>query len=213
MAENTLKEIWSDNFTIRLTQQDKDFVDEHIDELFDGDRFIRARKAWMLLCEKALLNVKKSNESKPEDLMHIEELEDALGQHQTSISELTEQLTKSNQAKIELENKYAEALQQIEALQQNPQVQVQEKVIEKVIEIDPTTERLIKMTPLQSFLLAQIEHYHKTDASDILINRFFSRYIQGFSDFDIKIISASRLREIIDHFNKAQSEQKQTQQQ
>lgn len=205
MAENTLKPFYIEPFTVRLTKQDIEFVRDNFDELFDGDDSIRARQAWNLLCEKALQKITKNNQSQPEDLMQIRELEESLEKHQTSLSQLSDELKLVNEAKIELETKYNELLQQLEALQKNPQVKEIEKPIP--ISIDEATQVLLNMTPEERFILAQIEHVHKTDAYNILIKRFFNVYQErGNGDYEILRISPSKLKEIKAAFKAQQSQ-------
>jgi hypothetical protein len=201
MAENNIKRFYTEPFTVRLTGQDKQFVDDHFEDLFDGDETIRCRQAFNMLVEKALLKTQKTRESQPEDVLQIGELSEALQEAQQKLSELSAQFNQTVELKEHFEKKYNEVVQQLEGLQANPQVK--ETIVEKSIplEIDATTQRLLNLTPEESFVLAQVEHVHKTDATDILIKRFFNVYQErGNGDYNILRIAPTKLKEIKDHF-------------
>ncbi|MDD5358595.1 MAG: hypothetical protein PHX80_05570 [Candidatus Nanoarchaeia archaeon] len=192
-------------FATRLTSQEVDYVRENLEELFDGDEGIQPRKGFMMLVEKALYKVKKTTEGLPADKEKIKELEDLLSSSESKYNENVAEFNQLVDLKEDLEAKLLEANQQIEALRQSPNVKEVEKIIER--QIDPSTQRLLNLSPLEAFVLAQVEHVHKTDAKGILIDRFFNVYQKrGNGDFDILRISPSKMAEIEAAF-KAQQQQ------
>lgn len=182
-------------FAVRLTNQEIDFVRENYDELFDGDESIQPRAAFINLAEKALIKIAKTRESLPEDLQHIQEL-------QAEIEKLKAeklQLVSSLNSAVELKDSYERKLKDLE---NNPAVAIEPEKVEITVERELLpTERLLQLTPEQSFILAEIEKVHNTDAKGILIDRFFMIYQErGNGDFNIKRITPTALTRIKQHF-------------
>ncbi|NJK98338.1 MAG: hypothetical protein HC905_28540 [Bacteroidales bacterium] len=159
-----------------------------------------------MLAEKALLKVKKNSESKPEDLQAIanqqeinreliKELEDLKNSQREISAQFNDAVNHKLKAESEVEELSGRVLQLQEALREK-EISIQDPQ-EPVIEI---TDRLLKLTPMESFVLAQIEKVHSCDAKEILINRFFMVYQRrGNGDYDIKRITPSAFRQIEDH--------------
>jgi phosphoglycerate-specific signal transduction histidine kinase len=204
-------------FAVRLTGQEITFVKENFDELFDGDITINPRTAFIGLCDKALIKVSKTNQSLPADKQLIEQLEKELGQLKSKHNEITAQFNSCVELKADLEKKLEDASAQIELLSKQsdvtPELQVlqQENLrlrneLEKPFELKPE-QRLLTLTPLESFILDQIEKVHNTDAKDILINRFFNIYQdRGNGDYDIKRIAPGAMQKIKRLYSSAKTE-------
>lgn len=190
-------------FGVRLTDDEINFVSENFDELFDGDRDIQPRKAFIMLCEKALYKLKKEKTSLPEDLErikmledHIQELENDLKDSSDRLTEISSQFNDAVNHKLRAEKQVEELTAKVLELQQ--QLEQVNKPADGIV-LTPT-DRLLKLTPLESFVLAQIEKVHQCDAKEILINRFFMVYQKrGNGDYEIKRITPSAYAQIEAH--------------
>lgn len=190
-------------FGVRLTDDEISFIRENYDDLFDGDESIQPRKAFMLIVEKALSKIKKNNQSLPEDVekirslqIHINELTKELEECQNRQRELSSQFNDAVNRKIVAEKKAEELSENLLNIQEKLQ-KVSELTVEPVLE---ATDRLLKLTPLESFVLAQIEKVHACDAKEILINRMFMVYQRrGNGDYDIKRITPAAFAQIEAH--------------
>jgi hypothetical protein len=193
-------------FAVRLTSDEVNFCRENFDDLFDGDQTIQPRKAFMLIAEKSLAKIKRVSESQPADLTRIAELEKALAESELQRKTTNTQFNDLVALHTNLKEKHEKLTTDFEVLKANPGTTEIEKTVEVPVERQLLpTERLLQLTPLESFILAQIETVHKTDAKGILIDRFFNVYQKrGNGDFDILRISPSKYSEIVNHF-KAQS--------
>jgi predicted RNase H-like nuclease (RuvC/YqgF family) len=193
-------------FGVRLTDNEIDFVTENFDDLFDGDREIQPRKAFILLCEKALYKIQKEKTSLPADLQKISSLQNIINELTKDQEELqnrqTEIATQFNDAvtrKINAEKRVEELSERVLQLEQA--LREKETGSQEPVELVlSATDRLLKLTPLESFVLAQIEKVHACDAKEILINRFFMVYQRrGNGDYDIKRITPSAYAQIESH--------------
>ena len=189
-------------FAVRLTADEVNFCRENFDELFDGDISIQPRKAFILIAEKSLAKIKKNTESQPADLTRIALLEKDFAESELQRKQTNTQFNDVVERYKHLQEQHAKLLIELEAIKANPQISEIEKEVERPLQ---ATERLLKLTPVESFMLAQIESVHKTDAKNILIDRFFNVYQKsGNGDFDILRISPRKYVEIENHF-KAQN--------
>jgi hypothetical protein len=187
-------------FGVRLTQQDIDFIEENYNELFDGDKDIQPRKAFMLIAEKAMYTIKKNTASQPKDLERIAELENQLKELQDKHNLVSSQLNSAVELKNDFERKYNEVNEKLENL---PEKTDSEPV---TIERELTSnERLLVLTNYEAYLLALVENHHKTDAKTLLIDRLFKVYQErGPGDFNIVKLSASKIAEIKNLFKTQQ---------
>jgi len=205
--ENTPLFFEKQPFSVRLTSDELAFCRENFDELFDGDTTIQPRKAFMLIAEKSLAKIKKNTESKPADLVRINELENKIlainadleaseTQRKQTMAQFND-LVLSNTNLQERYNRLSADYDVLKAALENPEHTEPVITERELLE----TERLLKLSPVESFILAQIESVHKTDAKGILIDRFFNVYQRrGNGDFDIKRITPDKYTQIVNHF-------------
>jgi hypothetical protein len=203
MAELKIDFFRDKPFAVRLTDQEIEAVANDFDTLFDGDRNIRPRQAFMMLVDKALYNIKKINESSPADKQHIEDLEKELKELKERNALISSQLNSAVELKEDAERRLNTELQNSAGLTaeiDNYRLTIAEftgkqpEISEKPL---ASNERLLVLNPLENFVLKIIEDKHQTTAKDILINRFFMVYQKrGNGDYDIKRINPAKYAEI-----------------
>jgi hypothetical protein len=185
-------------FGVRLTDQEKTFLDENYDELFDGDKIIAPRKAFMLLVEKALYKVKVTNQQRPEDKEALEKLrlvnEEITGKYR----QISTQFNDLVELKLNLEAKLAEALEKISKLEANPEIKEVEVTKERDL---AENERLLILNPFENWLLIELEKHHNCDAKTLLIDRFFMVYQRrGNGDYAIKRLNPAIIDKVENQF-------------
>jgi predicted RNase H-like nuclease (RuvC/YqgF family) len=191
-------------FGVRITDEEINFIEENFDDLFDGDETIAPRKAFILLCEKALAKVLKNKQSLPEDLARIKELENENRTFEVAIKEAKARLIEISSQFNDCVNRKINAEKEVETLSERV-LKLTEALRTKEteenqppVELEPLpTERLLKLSNFESFILEQIEKAHGCDAKEILINRFFMVYQRrGNGDYDIKRITPANFAKL-----------------
>lgn len=190
-------------FGVRLTDDEIKFLRENHDELFDGDLLIQPRKAFILLAEKALYKIKKNTESLPDDVARIRVLQEQNTELEKEYQELDTRLTAISSQFNDAVNHKIRAEKEVEELSGRV-LELEQKLREVNKPVDgivlTATDRLLHLTPLESFILAQIEKVHGCDAKELLINRFFMVYQKrGNGDYDIKRITPAAFAQIEAH--------------